>query len=459
MKKKVKIIGILGMVLLAGAYGVYVYFQPMSIEAKRIEARQSEIYFMETGIVVNKDQQYIYPDITGTIEEIMVEEGMQVNEGDILMTLDKTAVEQEYLGQEILLAGYEAQMANAEVEIQNQMDSLRGSRKSLVGQINSLTAQMNTQTQQELEEFLVKQSQMQYEQGLVDLEKHQRLYKEGYISLSELNAFEDVVEGYEAAYKEAQAANQSSDDYYASMRSALYGQIDSIDQTLERDMLTPTKKYYQSMIDATKATLDQIETQLDKHTIRAPFDGVISEVKVDDVNRVQGMEYLFLILGEGDNYIEVTVNTRDIESIQIGDPVRIEHHLRSKDVEIAGTISYVGASAMVERSPLGIEERKVLVKVQPEANTYLKSGFEVDVKFILFSESNQLIVPLSSIYQAQGKDMVMVIRDGVAVEQEISLGHELTGEQIVTQGIEEGEVVITDLDAKGLKPGKRVKKY
>ncbi len=458
MKKKVKIIGILIVVLLGVAYGIYAYFQPMAIEAKVIEPRESEIYFLETGVVVNKQQQYIYPSVTGEIDEIMVEEGMHVKQGDVLMTFDTTAVEQEHLAQQIMLAGYEAQMANAEVEIQMQMDTLRGTRQNLVGQINSLTAQMNTKEQKELEDLLVNQSQSQYEQSIEDLKKHQQLYEEGYISQSELEAFEDVVEGYEAAYKEAKAANQSSDDYYTSMRNALYGQIDSIDQTLGRDMLTPTKKYYQSMIDSTKTTLETITTQLEKHTIKAPFDGVISEVMIEDVNRVQGMDYLFLILGEADNHVEVTVNTRDIESIHVGDQVRLKHHLRSGDVEINATIAYIGDSATVERSPLGIEERKVLVKVQPEANNYLKSGFEVDVKFILFSEGNQLIVPMSSIYQVGDKDMVMVIRDGIAVEQEVVLGYELTGEQIVTQGLREKDVVITDLDAKGLKPGIRVKK-
>ncbi len=48
--------------------------------------------------------------------------------------------------------------------------------------------------------------------------------------------------------------------------------------------------------------------------------------------------------------------------------MRLKHHLRSGDVEINATIAYIGDSATVERSPLGIEERKVLVKVQPEAN-------------------------------------------------------------------------------------------
>ncbi len=74
------------------------------------------------------------------------------------------------------------------------------------------------------------------------------------------------------------------------------------------------------MIDSTKTALETITTQLEKHTIKAPFDGVISEVMIEDVNRVQGMDYLFLILGEADNHVEVTVNTRDIESIHVGGP-------------------------------------------------------------------------------------------------------------------------------------------
>ncbi len=458
MKKKVKIIGVIGLVLSILAYSIYAYLQPMPVEGKLIEPRDSEIYFLETGTIVNEQQQTIYPSVSGEIKEIKVEEGMPVKQGDILVTFDTTSVEQEYALQEIMLNGYEAQMANAELEIQMQMDTLRGNRKNLVGQLNSLAAEMNTEEQKELEDLLVSQSQSQYEQSLEDLEKHEQLYMEGYIAKSELEAFQKVVDGYEAAYKESQVVNQSSDDYYNSMRNALSGQINSIDQTLGRDMLTPTKQYYQSMIDSSEKNLEKIETQLEKYTIKAPFDGIISQVMIEDVNRVQGVEPLLLIIGEKDNIVEVTVNTRDVEAVNAGDRVMIKHHLRSGDVEIPGVITYVSENATIERSPLGIEERKVLVKVKPEANEYLKPGFEVEVKFTLFSDSNQLVVPSSAIYQVDGQDMVMVIRDGVAIEQKVTLGHELTGEQIVTEGIQDGDVVITDLDAKGLKPGNRVKK-
>jgi HlyD family secretion protein len=458
MKKKVKIIGVLGLVLIIVAYSIYSYLQPMPVEGKLIEPRDSEIYFLETGTVFNEQQQTIYPSVSGEISGIEVEEGMRVKQGDVLVIFDTTTVEQEYASQQIMLSGYEAQMANAELEIQMQMDTLRGNRKNLVGQLNSLAAEMNTEEQKALEDLLVSQSQSQYEQSLVDLEKHEKLYKEGYIAKSELDAFEKLVDGYEAAYKESQVANKSSDDYYDSMRNALYGQIDSIDQTLGRDMVTPTKHYYKSMIDSSKKNLEKIETQLEKHTIKAPFDGIISEVMIGDVNRVQGVEPLLQIIGEKDNIIEVTVNTRDVEAVNERDRVMIKHHMRSGDVEIPGVITYVSENATVERSPLGIEERKVLLKVKPEANDYLKPGFEVDIKFTLFSDTNQLVVPISAIYKVDGQDMVMVIRDDVAIEQKVTLGHELTGEQIVTEGIYEGDVVITDLDAKGLKPGKRVKK-
>ncbi len=204
MKEKVKIIGVIGLVLIILAYSIYAYLQPMPVEGKLIEPRDSEIYFLETGTVVNEQQQTIYPSVSGEITGIEVEEGMRVKQGDVLVTFDTTTVEQEYASQQIMLSGYEAQMANAELEIQMQMDTLRGNRKNLVGQLNSLAAEMNTEEQKELEDLLVSQSQSQYEQSLVDLEKHEQLYKEGYIAISELDAFQKVVDGYEAAYKESQ---------------------------------------------------------------------------------------------------------------------------------------------------------------------------------------------------------------------------------------------------------------
>ena len=458
MKKKAKIIGLLSVILFLIAYTVYTYLKPMPVESEIIELRDSELYFLETGIVKNEQQQYIYPAFPGEITDIFVEEGMEVNQGEILLTMDTSDIEQEYASQKMILESYKAQMDNAELEIQMQIDTLRGNRKNLVGQLNTLTAEMNTQEQQELENLLVTQSKVQYEKSLDDLEKYQKLYEEGVIAIDELDAFKEMVDGYEAAYKESEAANKSSDDYYTSMRNALYGQINSIDQTLERDMLTPTQKYYQSMIASTQKNLDKIAKQIEKYTIRAPFDGRISEIMIKDVNRVQGMEPLCLIIGKKDNIIEVQVNTRDSESVNEGDEVIITHHLRSQDIELSGTIIFVSDSAMVEQSPLGIEERKILLKVKPEANEYLKSGYEVEVKFILFRDANQLIVPISAIYQVNKQDMVMVIRNGIAIEQEVTLGHELTGEQIITEGLEEGDVVITDLDTKGLKPGIRVKK-
>lgn len=50
----------------------------------------------------------------------------------------------------------------------------------------------------------------------------------------------------------------------------------------------------------------------------------------------------------------------------------------------------------------------------------------------------------------------MVNRNGVAKEVQVTLGYELTGETIVDEGLVEGDQIIVDLDAKGLKVGSRV---
>jgi multidrug resistance efflux pump len=356
-----------------------------------------------------------------------------------------------------MIKGYQAQKNGAKVDVQVSMDTMRLTRAQLVGQLNALEAEIGTEDQRALEAMLVSQSKERYEQGLADLEKQRLLLEEGIISESELNDFKAMVNGLEADYQMSQVSKVSGADYYNSMKSAIHAQISSIDATLKRDRLTTTEAYYQSMIDSAGASLTGLKVQAEELEIKAPHDGYISDIMVDGTNRVSGMEPAFLLIGDGLREIQVKVNTRDIEYVRKGDAVVLIYNRRSGEVELTGRITYVADNATVELSPLGIEERKVLVIIEPEVNEYLETGYEVDVKFIVFNEPNKLILPNSALYKKDDKDMVLAIRNGKVEEVAVILGYELTGRTVIEEGVEEGEIIITDLEAKGLKVGIKAK--
>ena len=456
MKKKIKIISVIVVVLIMVAYGIYAYLQPMAVETKTVQAQDSAITFTESGVVVHSGEKAIYPLAPGEIFSVLVKEGDVVTQGQVLAELDTEVLDNQISQAASALEGYKAQLAGAETEHQVSVQNLKASRAGLVGQIRALNAQAGTTDQRALEQLLKDQSKAIYDQGLLDLEKNKALLELGIISQSELTAFEQLVQSYEANYLQSQIGASGGGDAYQGSKSALNAQIAAIDATLELDTLSTTKAYYQAMIDSGQAAYEALRSQGDLYNITSPVAGVVNSVTIENTNRVSGMEPAFIVQGDGDVQVEVKVSTRDISTVAVGDQVRLILDQRTGDVEVMGTISYIASNAVVEISPLGIEVRKVMVYIDPETTEQLGAGYELDTKFTVFSEGNKLVVPNSALYKVDGNDTLMVIKGGKALEVPVTLGYELTGETIVESGLAEGDQVITDLDASDLSPGKNV---
>lgn len=456
MKRKVKIIGGIALGVLVIIYAVVSALMPMAVETKTITYGESEISFVESGVVVNTGEKMIFPMAAGEVDKIHVVEGDVVKAGDVLASLNKSAVDMEILQLEKTVESFEAQLASAEINHQNQIDTLEAQKSGLEGQLRSLNAEAGSSTSRELEQILVAQSKEIYDRGVEDLVKYEQLYELGYISEAEYKDFQSLVDTYAANYNQNLIMASAGTESYDGTRDSLVAQINSIEATLERDTLTTTLAYYQAMLDSTAASLEAAKVHAGYFDITSSVEGVVNEIMIENVNMVTGMEPAFIVQGDGDNKVEVKVNTRDIEVLSIGDTVKLILDRRTGDIEIDGTITHISTSASVEISALGVEERRVQVIIEPASVENLGAGYDVDVKFIVFSASDKLVVPNSAIYQKDEKDMVMAVRGGVATEVEVVLGYELTGETIIDSGLEDGEQIIIDLDAKDLSPGKRV---
>ncbi len=456
MKKRIKIFSVLTIVVLMAAYTVYSALQPMAVETEVLSLKESEITFVESGVIVDMGERVIYPMVPGEVSTIEVKEGDRVSAGDILATLDSAGIDLQVEQATSVLEGYEAQMAAAQVEYDVTIANLKGTRSSLYGQLYALNAQAGTEEQRSLEVSLVEQSLALYEQALENLEKNKELLRIGVITDSEYEAVENLVAQYEVNYLQSQITQSGSDDVYQGNKRSLNGQIAAINAALDADTLSHTLAYYESMIDGAKAALKALEVQASYYEITSPIDGVVNSVSIEKLGSLTGMEEAFIIQGEGEKHVEVSVSTRDIGEVTIGDEVRLILDQRSGDETTLGHVDYIASNAVTEISPLGIEERKVPVFIQLEAPSGYGANYEVDVEFIVYSGGEQVAVPNSALYTVDGQDTVMVIRNGKATEQAVILGYELIGETIVQEGLEAGDELIVDLDAKGLSVGKRV---
>ncbi|HHW07280.1 MAG TPA: biotin/lipoyl-binding protein [Clostridia bacterium] len=88
MKRKWKIIlGILAAAAVAG-YMVWEILKPLPAEVLAVQPGTISIIFKEEGKVVPAKQQPVYAIHGGRIEQVLVEEGQAVREGDLLAVID-----------------------------------------------------------------------------------------------------------------------------------------------------------------------------------------------------------------------------------------------------------------------------------------------------------------------------------------------------------------------------------
>jgi HlyD family secretion protein len=159
--------------------------------------------------------------------------------------------------------------------------------------------------------------------------------------------------------------------------------------------------------------------------------------------------------------IDVYVSTQDIDSISIEDTVELTLRRRTGDIEFHGIVVQIDSTAVVRLSALGVEERKVKVRIEPQLpdDVEIGLGHALDVTFSIFREEGRIVVPRTAVFIDNGQDMVWAVRGGDSGRIEslpVVTGIELRSEIIIESGLEEGDYVIIDANNPDLKVGKRV---
>lgn len=480
MKKKVKFI-ILGLIALAVAGGViYSMTAPITVPLTAIAAKTAELAFSEQGIAVAEHVIQVYPLAQGQLLSVNVREGQNVREGDIICVIDPAPFYTQISRIQSVIVGHELQMDNLDVEQGRVRDELRTSRDRLTAELHALSAQehssnLSVETQNisvderlRLQDLLIEQSASDLARARGELDRASVLYQAGSMPQFEYEAALDLVAKSESALESvqlergviAQGRGVSSSDYYAGAKAAFIAQINGIDQSLAKDYTSVMKAYYQSLIQGSLAEITQLNREIENCTVTAPIHGVITRLNVKSTNFVSSSVPVAEITATG-NTVEVYVSTKDVDSIRLGDIVELTLKRREGDVVFTGEVENIGATAVSMLSALGVEERKIKVQINPHTeqldDASFGVGYEADVKFFVYREDNKLAVPKTALYKDNGKDMLWVVREGIAEAIEVTVGIELRTETVIEYGLQEGDFVVTDANNRALKNGVRVR--
>lgn len=210
-----------------------------------------------------------------------------------------------------------------------------------------------------------------------------------------------------------------------------------------------------STYEAQEQMVSQLQQQVGKTLVRAPFSGTIDDVITDQGSVVApGQSQLFRIVNLDDMYIETDVPERYVTDIVPGKDVKVHFPVLGKDID-----------AKVRQAGNFINPANRTFKVEvalPKKDTSIKPNLTAKLKINDYSNEKAILIPQSIISEnAEGQQYVYTVtdKDGkkAKAKRTIIETGKTQGDNIeVLSGIENGEEII-DEGARSVKDGQEVK--
>lgn len=232
-------------------------------------------------------------------------------------------------------------------------------------------------------------------------------------------------------------------------------------------------------VDAARLAVEDAQTQLDKSTIIAPFDGIIGDFKAKVGDAIQPGSFSIPLVDPSQARVDAYIEEFDVMRVQKGMPAKItldafQGQIFSGKVEAISPLSTVQSGVvryavtinvdMAEGSQPPARTQSTTRPTQGNtgarvgntssgttgtqrasqpANVELKDGMSATASIVITSKDNVLLVPNRAVISQSGQKKVQVLNnDGSMTDRAVTTG--LSNDQFteIMQGVQEGEKVV-----------------
>jgi HlyD family secretion protein len=320
--------------------------------------------------------------ITGTVQDVLVEEGQRVTKGQPLITIEASELKAFVVHEEGAVAQAEARMRQLkELTLPAAREALRQAQATL------LLAQQEYRRIVELAKkgFATKAS-LDEEQKNLDIARTQ-------VRRAELQVF---------------TSSSGGSDYVMA----------------------------ETQLNQARANLEVARSRLDHTTIVAPRDGVLIARNVERGMVVQPGGALLVLAPAGDTQLVLQIDEKNLGLIAVGQTALASAEAFPAKT-FAAEVTYINPGIDITRASV---EVKLTV---PEPPDYLRQDMTVSVDIEVAHRSNTLILPLRDIYDALSESpWVMMVKNERAHKQPVRLGLRGSTKVEILKGVAQGDLVI-----------------
>ena len=388
MKKKKYLIAA-GVIIIVIIASLLLGRQTDELETSKVKIGSIKNTIEETGIVFSKRVNTFYSDMSQKVDTLNVTVGDKVKKGDVILVYENNY-------------DLEIERANKQIEV--------------------ITASYNESVKgadfQEISNVKLNISTIEANLGFArsNLEKIKTLYENNAVSRVE---YDEAVNNVAVLENQLQEANNN----YSLMIQGVSSNV---------------KKQYEAQIDEVVILKQILEKNMEQSSIRAEFDGVITELNVYQGSMTQAGVPVVEIQDDLSLGIYVEVLAEDAMEVVNG----MAFNIVDDDEVIKGLlISRIYPKAQSKISDLGVEQKRVRIEADLD-NTSYKLGSEVDVEIVLMEKNDALLVDKDSVYEKDKKKYVTVIKGNNETETEITTGLEDDVNVEVLSGLNENDIVL-----------------
>ena len=481
MSKKTKKIWWWAIILLFVAGLVFWYFRATrSFSGKQVSR---ELYtavqegplvinLLESGTIKPREQLIIKSKVEGRATILfLIPEGTRVHQGDLLVELDTSSIQDNKVNQEITVQNAEASY----VQAKENLEVVRNQAKANIekAELTLRFAKEDLKKYQEGEypkvykeyEGRITLAEEELQRAKDKLEWSKKLFSEKYLSETEMRSDQLACQRYELELQTARANLDLLKDYtYKRQIDEMESNVSQSTMALERTQRSSRADVVQAEaqllareleLNRQKQKLEKFNEQIGNSKILAPADGLViyatsakgnwrgnTEPLTEGQEVFERQELIYLPTAE--TFIaEIKVHETNLKKVYTGLPARLRIDALPNQV-FQGRIIKIAplpdASSMFMNPDLKLYNTTVEVDGDSKA---LKSGMNCEAEIIIEQHAKALYIPVQSVVRMEGKSVAFAKNPlGHAEAREIEIGEDNNRMVHVRKGLQAGEEVL-----------------
>jgi membrane fusion protein, multidrug efflux system len=332
--------------------------EPVAVQTVAAQARQIDKTISVTGALHPDETVSVSSEVPGRITAIHVDFGQNVKKGQVVAELDR---------QELTLA-------------------VERSKAALAQALARLGLTPEQEAHRPDTTPAIRQAIAQMEDARSKFENASRLVKTGDISQERFTEIEKVYQARQAALE---AARDESRTLLAS-------------------------------VQALRTEVKLAQKRLNDATIRAPFDGSVSEKLVSSGQYVKENTPILTVVKSSPLRLRVEVPEAAAGAIRIGSTLTFRTSA-APETEFNAVVRQLNPA-------LDAKSRTLMAEARMTTNdSRLRPGMFVQVQLVLSKGNEAVFVPMQAVYNVAGLNKMFIVRGGKVVERRITPGQEMDG--------------------------------